>query len=77
MDTKVTSDLKVATKPCGCLIIKHRGTEIQRKNFVDFVKKQLCCSLFLPSAGKEIFVSLCLCVQKIKKLCYSVTLCFI
>ena len=33
LDTKVTSDLKVATKPCGCLIIKHRGT----KNFVDFV----------------------------------------
>ena len=47
LDTKTTSDLKVATKPsdeklCGLC-------------------KQFCCSLYLPSAKKELcfFVSLC------------------
>ena len=37
------------------------------KYFVYFVEKQLSCSLYLPSAEKETFVSLCLCVQKKQK----------
>ena len=37
------------------------------KYFVYFVEKQLSCSLYLPSAEKETFASLCLCVQKNKK----------
>ena len=64
-ETKVTSDLKVATKPCGCLII-----ELCLAKLCGLCSKQPCCSLYLPSANKELcfFVSLCLkstCVTKI------------
>ena len=57
LDTKTTSDLKVATKPCGREIFVDCGREI----FVAFVKAALLLSLS-SAAEKEhcVFVSLCL-----------------
>ena len=61
LDTKTTSDLKVATKPCG------------KEIFVTLVKAALA-ALCIFSCQKEhsLFVSLCF---NIKKLSDSVTLC--
>ena len=57
LDTKTTSDLKVATKPCGREIFVDCGREI----FVAFVKAALLLSVS-SAAEKEhcVFVSLCL-----------------